>query len=464
MAAEQFIDFAKTPEGLIILAVAAFVLVTFAITALIFIVAGFLRRRFRKPLADATGDATDPLATAPAPDAQSSDDARDPLESFDRRALKAPIALARLRAMGPDITRAAEPRFTEAAAPEPAPSGRTEPVVAAPSRSAAAPASPDAAESACTACAPVDAVSGAAPVVPPMPPEQTPQPQQPLPPVQRTEPPVVVLVQPAPAVTPMQPGAVPVQLDAAYAAAQNVQPAPAVHPAAAPAFSRSPAPDPFANAEILLTLPFERRPGLAMAHADLCGAAVEAVFFDPEPVSRWDEEALRLVPFLPSGAARLLVTESDRETFRAGALHAQPDSVLELPGGLIALEYKSKGGRLEDPLRWAEALRTKDLLQTVLNALALSAESGRPAAPVLRTQNAVFFIRPTLALKQALTENLDGAAAFLTTSSEGAAPAGISASDYAELMTPAVHKLFPRPQGAGSAYGRAAHDALLARR
>lgn len=434
MIAQQLIDFAKTPEGLIIFAVAAFVLVTFAITALIFIVAGFLRRRFRKPLAEAAGDAADPLAAAPTPDAEPTDDARDPLESFDRRTLKAqkaPIALARLRALGPDITRASEPHFTEEPAPEPVVAGRTEPVIAAPSAPVAeAPAS----------APPVDAVSGAAPIVPPV------QPVQPQQPPQRTEPPVVVLVQPPPAVTPIEAGAVPVQLDAAYA------------------FSRPPAPNPFANAEILLTLPFERRPGLAMAHADLCGAAVEAVFFDPEPVSRWDEDALRLVPFLPAGAARLLVTESDRETFHAGALHAQPDGVLELPGGLIALEYKSKGGRLEDPLRWAEALRTKDVLQTVLNALALSAESGRPAAPVLRTQNAVFFIRPTPALKRVLIENLAGAEAFLTTSSEGAASGGVSASDYAELLTPAVHKLFPRPEGAASAYGRAAHEALLKRR
>ena len=463
MIAQQLIDFAKTPEGLIIFAVAAFVLVTFAITALIFIVAGFLRRRFRKPLAEAAGDAADPLAAAPTPDAEPMDDARDPLESFDRRSLKAqkaPIALARLRALGPDITRASEPHFTEEPAPEPVVAGRTEPVIAAPSAPVAeAPAS----------APPVDAVSGAAPIVPPV------QPVQPQQPPQRTEPPVVVLVQPPPAVTPIEAGAIPVQLDAAYAAAQApnvqrlqqtapVQPAAALHPAAAPAFSRPPAPNPFANAEILLTLPFERRPGLAMAHADLCGAAVEAVFFDPEPVSRWDEDALRLVPFLPAGAARLLVTESDRETFHAGALHAQPDGVLELPGGLIALEYKSKGGRLEDPLRWTEALRTKDVLQTVLNALALSAESGRPAAPVLRTQNAVFFIRPTPALKRVLIENLAGAEAFLTTSSEGAASGGVSASDYAELLTPAAHKLFPRPEGAASAYGRGAHEALLKRR
>ena len=122
---------------------------------------------------------------------------------------------------------------------------------------------------------------------------------------------------------------------------------------------------------------------------------MEAVFFDPEPVSRLDEDAVRLVPFLPANAAKLLLTESDRETFKAGALCAQPDAVLELPAGLIALEYKSKGGRFDDPLRWAETMRTKDLIQTVLAAAALSVAAGRPAAPVLRTTNAVFFLRPT---------------------------------------------------------------------
>ena len=183
--------------------------------------------------------------------------------------------------------------------------------------------------------------------------------------------------------------------------------------------------------------------------------------FDPEPVSRLDEDAVRLVPFLPANAAKLLLTESDRETFKAGALCAQPDAVLELPAGLIALEYKSKGGRFDDPLRWAETMRTKDLIQTVLAAAALSVAAGRPAAPVLRTTNAVFFLRPTNELKNLLSAHVQEAESFLLSTSEGAGRPGISASDYAALMIPALEKLYPREPSSGSEAGEAAHQEML---
>ena len=222
-------------------------------------------------------------------------------------------------------------------------------------------------------------------------------------------------------------------------------------------------PDPFAALDFLMTLPFERRSGLSTAHADLCGIGIEAVFFEPDAVSACSDDALRLVPFLPEGA-RLLLTESDRETFRAGELFAQPDAVIEVPAGFIALEYKSKGGRLEDPLRWAEMLRTKDLLQTIFGALALSASSGRPVAPVLRTQNAVFYLRPTTELRRLLTAGIEPAARFLALTSEGSAPQGVSASDCAALLSPAVVRRFPRPDSAASTAGREAHARLLARR
>ena len=358
------------------------------LTALIFWIGSLLRRRSVK--IDQTPDTDDETAdSSPSADESAS---QDPLAAFDREAAeqsaraasKAPIALARLRAAGPDITAAAEPKLPE-------PVLEQNPSV----QSAAAPES-------------------------------------------------------APAVS-------------AYAA--EVQPP--MPAAAAPAFWESPAklqpkaPDPLAGTRFLLTLPFERRSGLSMAHADLCGIGVEAVFFDPEPVSRLDEDAVRLVPFLPANAAKLLLTESDRETFKAGALCAQPDAVLELPAGLIALEYKSKGGRFDDPLRWAETMRTKDLIQTVLAAAALSVAAGRPAAPVLRTTNAVFFLRPTNELKNLLSAHVQEAESFLLSTSEGAGRPGISASDYAALMIPALEKLYPREPSSGSEAGEAAHQEML---
>ena len=378
---QELLDFAQTPAGLLILAAAAFVLASFLITGLIFFIASLFKKK--SPLAiDASEDSA---LTQPSQEPSSS--TGDPLESFDRRALKAPIALARLRAQGPDITEAAEPMMPGSA-----------PEAAAPERD-----------------------------------------------VKEEE---KALPQPAAASTP-----------AAEPAPETPQPAPF---ASAPITPKLP--DPFGRANFLLTLPFERRVGLSMAHADLCGAGIEAVFFDPEAVSRWDDVTLRLVPFLPQGSGKLLITESDRETFSSRDLFAQPDAVIELSSGLIALEYKSKGGRSEDPLRWAEAMRTKDILQTVINALVLSAESGRPSAPVLRTNNAVFFIRPSADLRKVIEAKLGDAKQFLSLSTNGSGATGISASDYAELLTPIVAKLFPRPMSSGSLIGMKAHEEMLARR
>ncbi|WP_297611911.1 hypothetical protein [uncultured Sutterella sp.] len=377
---QELLDFAQTPAGLLILAAAAFVLASFLITGLIFFIASLFKKK--SPLAVQTSE--DALQEKTPEESASS--TGDPLESFDRRSLKAPIALARLRAQGPDITEAAEPMMP-GSAPQPA----------APERDLTAEEKPQAEPAA------------SAPAAEPAP-----------------EPP---------------------------------QPAPF---ASAPITPKLP--DPFGRANFLLTLPFERRVGLSMAHADLCGAGIEAVFFDPEAVSRWDDVTLRLVPFLPQGSGKLLITESDRETFSSGDLFAQPDAVIELSSGLIALEYKSKGGRSEDPLRWAEAMRTKDILQTVINALVLSAESGRPSAPVLRTNNAVFFIRPSMDLRKVIEAKLGDAKQFLSLSSSGSGAAGISASDYSELLTPIVAKLFPRPMSSGSLIGMKAHEEMLARR
>ncbi|MDO5532833.1 hypothetical protein [Sutterella sp.] len=395
----QIIAWAQTPLGLLIIAAVGFIVVCFVITWIIFAVAGLFRGRPRaeEPAREEPGSVNE-ADEPPAPEASS-----DPLESFDRRALKAPIALARLRARGPDVTRPAEPVLARPAPVEPAVAVTPEPEI----RTL------------------TDAV-----------PESV---------MQAVEP------EPAPAPAPaVQPQAVP---------SRQLQEAPFTTPVVLPH-----APDPFANAEFLLTLPFERRTGLTMAHADLCGAGVEAVFFAPETVSRWESDELRLVPFLPQQGAKLLATETDRETFHAGDLFAQPDAVIELSTGLIALEYKSRGGRLEDPLRWAESMRPKDILQTVLAALALSAESGRPVAPVLRTTNAVFFLRPTRELRTLLVTRLPSAAAFLAESLPHERRPGISAADYAELLIPVVSRIFPRAESAGSAAGKEAHLDMLTRR
>lgn len=380
---------AATPEGLILLSVGGFVLVTLLVTGLIFFVSSRLRG---KPTSQ-NAQAVDPLESfnrQTSTDALHVANALDGLEEDETS--NAPIALARLRVLALDPTQVTEPRLT------PTSDAATQPHNIPPSAHRTVP----------------SRTSASAP-------------------------------QPAPSTTDQ---------------ASSQEHAPSAFETFAPKRIK---PDPFASASFLMTLPFERRANLSTAHADICGMGIEAVFFDPETVDRWEDDALRLVPFLPEGA-KLLRTESDRENFHAGELFSQPDGVIGLTTGLIALEYKSRCGRLEDPLRWAETLRTKDLLQTILGALALSANSGRPVAPVLRTQNAAYYLRPTPALRQLIVQGIDTSAEFLGITTAGTAPKGISASDCAALLAPAVDRCFPRPESASSTMGREAHAKLLARR
>lgn len=225
-------------------------------------------------------------------------------------------------------------------------------------------------------------------------------------------------------------------------------------------------------ASLLPTLPFAMRPGLETAHADICGIGVEAVFFDPDVARLIEDDALRLAPFLPAGAAQVLLTEADRETLRTDSLFAQPDAVMTLSGGLLVLEYKSKGGRPEDRERWTEEMREKDLLQTIINALAASAHWGRPAAPVLRTHDAVFFLRPSPAVTALIKESAEHASVFLSSAlaacadgCEGApARPGIAAADLAALLAVPLVKRFPKRPTASHRQGEVLHATLLSRR
>lgn len=218
-----------------------------------------------------------------------------------------------------------------------------------------------------------------------------------------------------------------------------------------PVFYREEAPWTF-----LETLPFRMRRGLKTMHADMVGIGVEAVFFDPESVNRLSDPVTRLVPFLPDGD--LLLRESDRKTFHMGSLHAQPDAVIETSPGLLSVEYKSKGGRCDDPTDLRRSVRTKDLLQTLIEAMVLSASTGRSVAPILRTHNAVYFLRPERRIMSLLSERIVAAEDFIAPYST---QSGISASDYAALCTVAAEKLFAAPLTEQNTAGQEAHRQML---
>ena len=217
-----------------------------------------------------------------------------------------------------------------------------------------------------------------------------------------------------------------------------------------------PALPPFPAWSFLKTLPFVMRRGLTTKHADILGIGVEAVFFPPEIVNAQTDTVLRLVPFLPEESGELICREIERRTFTAGPLFAQPDAVIAIDGGLLSVEYKSRGGRLDDPDRLDACLRPKDLLQTVIEAMVLSASEGRPVAPILRTHNAVYFLRPSRTIMGLLTERLGAGLAFI---SPYAQRSGISASDYAGLCLVPAQMLTGRTLTDGA--GERAHAEML---
>lgn len=212
--------------------------------------------------------------------------------------------------------------------------------------------------------------------------------------------------------------------------------------------------------DLLLSLPFRPIEGLTTGHANFCGMSIEAVFF-PGAVNGLANPVERIVPFLPPEACTLLFKESDRATFRAGDLFAQPDAVIRIPGGLVSVEYKSKGGRNDDPERWAEQIREKDLLQAVVNALVLSAETQEPVAAILRTHNAAYFLRPTAELKRIVECSVEPACAMLR--SAGNTRIGIGAADLAGMLAVTVSTRWPKPRHSGHEAGEAAHREMLDR-
>lgn len=200
----------------------------------------------------------------------------------------------------------------------------------------------------------------------------------------------------------------------------------------------------------LPTLPFVTSDAFLRESATIHGLTVHAVFFDPDELPETSDTAKRLLPFFPDHAAEVLVRESDRRNFRAGVLVAQPDAVLMLPKGLVAVEFKSKGGRFDDVTSWREKLRPADLYQTLLEAVAVSLEESRPVAPVLRTMNAVYFLRPNDEIVSALATLLPAAANFLDRDT-------IGAKDAADLSAVALRKRFTTTNESGERM----HEAML---
>lgn len=206
------------------------------------------------------------------------------------------------------------------------------------------------------------------------------------------------------------------------------------------------------------TLSFHKNIRTESRTAKLLGCDVAAVFFDPVDSQLIEDDAVRLLPFAEPGACRILATEKNGAQLKAGELFSQPDALVEIPGAIAVVEYKSRGGRLDSMETWASEIREKDVVQTYVHALAAGTVSKKAAAPILRTNNALYFIRPTKELDDLVEKIYPHALAL----HQAAFPnSGISASDFAQHLLPIVSKLWPKPESKGSIEGRERHREFL---
>ena len=120
---------------------------------------------------------------------------------------------------------------------------------------------------------------------------------------------------------------------------------------------------------------------------DLLGVRVRVYFFDPAQVEARADFVGRQLPILQGSAARLLAPEGQRETYRAGALVAQPDAVLAHGDGLLCLTYRSGDGRPHPPDTWRRQWRCDVMLQCIATAMAVAGQRQQPTAALWRGAN-----------------------------------------------------------------------------
>ena len=123
------------------------------------------------------------------------------------------------------------------------------------------------------------------------------------------------------------------------------------------------------------------------AEADLLGVRVRVHFFDPAEADARADIVDRLLPPLQGCGARLLAPEGQRETYRVGALMAQPDAVLAHGNGLLCLTYRSGDGRLHLPDQWRRHWRADVMLQCIASAMAVAGQRQQPTAALWRGAN-----------------------------------------------------------------------------
>ena len=143
--------------------------------------------------------------------------------------------------------------------------------------------------------------------------------------------------------------------------------------------------------------------------ADLLGVRVRAYFFDPAEIAARADFVGRQLPILDGLGPRLLASEGQRETYRVGALVAQPDAVLAHGDGLLCLSYRSGDGRLYSPDLWRRQWRADLMLQCIANAMAVAGQRQQPTAALWRGANLLCQFDPGPGVLDCLATHLGAA-------------------------------------------------------
>ena len=143
--------------------------------------------------------------------------------------------------------------------------------------------------------------------------------------------------------------------------------------------------------------------------ADLLGVRVRAYFFEPAEIEARDDFVGRQVPILQGHGARLLAPEGQRETYRVGALVAQPDAVLAHGDGLLCLSYRGGDGRLHHPDNWRAQWRADVMLQCIANAMAVAGQRQQPTAALWRGANLLCQFDPGPLVLECLATHISAA-------------------------------------------------------
>ena len=169
--------------------------------------------------------------------------------------------------------------------------------------------------------------------------------------------------------------------------------------------------------------------------ADLLGVRVRVHFFDPAEVDARPDFLARQLPVLQGSGARLLSPEGQRDTYRAGALMAQPDAVLAHGDGLLCLTYRSGDGRHHQPGQWRRHWRADVMLQCIASAMAVAGQRQQPTAALWRGANLLCQFDPGPLVLDCLASHISAARHYWDE------PVQVSAAQLASFCEPRLRAM-----------------------